>query len=210
MLIKRIFWTLLITGVITLSTTVTQAQATGRKPWPRGNAVNNPVPTVPDQAAERAPVAELLTASQEWQAAERCDFLCILERQKTAIVGTWLGTSGEGNKLLQSFTSDGIMFGSVQGEVSTNPELGVLTPGHGVWKHLGGRQFGFTAVGLLYDINTGAYLGYLKARVLLTLNEAGDQMSGTDKVEIFGPDGSLVFTATGNTSYKRIKAEPFN
>jgi hypothetical protein len=34
-------------------------------------------------------------------------------------------------------------------------------------------------------------------------------MSDTDKVEIFGP-GALVFTASGNTTFTRIKFEPFN
>jgi hypothetical protein len=35
-------------------------------------------------------------------------------------------------------------------------------------------------------------------------------MGGTDKVEIFGSDGGLVFTASGNATFKRIKFEPFN
>jgi hypothetical protein len=51
----------------------------------------------------------------------------------------------------------------------------------------------------------------LKARAVLTLNEAGDQISGTDKVEIFGPDGTLVFAVPpGTTTYTRIKFEPFD
>jgi hypothetical protein len=49
-----------------------------------------------------------------------------------------------------------------------------------------------------------------KIRVLLTLNEAGDQMSGTDKVEIINPDGSVISLPSGNTPYTRIKFEPFN
>ena len=134
----------------------------------------------------------------------------IFARQKTANVGSWLGISSEGNRILQSFTSDGVFLASVQGGVNTDPMFGVLTTAHGVWKHLGGRQFAATAISVNYDINTGAYLGYLKARLVLTLNEVGDEMSGTDKVEILGPTGELVFTATGATSYKRIKFEPFN
>jgi hypothetical protein len=65
-------------------------------------------------------------------------------------------------------------------------------------------------MGILYDINAGAYHGYIKARLLLTLNEAGDQLSGTDKVEIFDADGNLAFAVPpGNTSFTRIKFEPF-
>ena len=87
----------------------------------------------------------------------------------------------------------------------------VLTPLHGVWAHLGGRQFGITSLGILYDINTGHLNGFIKVRALLTLNEAGDEMSGTDKVQILDPDGNVVETfSSGSTPYKRIKFEPFN
>lgn len=208
MLSKRIFGTLLITAMIIISTTVTQAQSTDRKPWPRGSTVNN---QAPDQTAERAPAAETQPALREWQSADNCGFLCIIERQKTAIVGSWLGTIGDGSKLLVTFNSDGTAHGSVQGEVSTNPELGVLTPTHGVWKHLGGRQFAFTVWGILYDINTGHLNGYAKIRGMLKLNETGDEVSGRDKVEILDPHGNVVETLpSGDFSYKRIKFEPFD
>lgn len=199
MLIKRIFLTLLIIAVIAVSAAATQAQSASRRVWSRGNSVSNPAPTVPDQAAEGATGTEMQTASQVSKA-----------EKKTAIVGSWQGTVGGGNRVVSTYNSDGTVQGSVQTEVSTIPELGVLTPTHGVWEYLGGRQFGLTGVGLLYDINTGEYLGMLKVRVLLTLDATGDHMSGTDKVEIFGPDGELVFTASGDTSYTRIKFEPFN
>ena len=192
---KRIFWTLLITGVILIPITATQAQSAGRNPRSRGVSVINPTPALPGQYPERELPAEVQTESQE---------------KKAAIVGSWLGTSGEGNKLISTYNSDGTTHGSVQSEVSTIPELGVLTPTHGVWKYLGGRQFGVTVYGVLYDINTGAYSGMAKVRVLLTLNEAGDQMSGTDKVEIINPDGSVISLPSGNTPYTRIKFEPFN
>jgi hypothetical protein len=208
MLMKKIFGTLLITTVITLSTAPAQSQSASRRVWPKGDAANNPAPTVPDQAAERVSVAELQTVSQEPQVAEQGSLHDIHERRKKTIVGSWLGTTGGGNKIIQSFTSDGIALNSVQGEVSTNPEVGgVLTPVHGVWQHLGGRQFGVTAMGIFYDINTGHLNGILKAQLVLTLNKAGDEMSGTDKVQILDPDGNVVLTFTGETHYKRIKFE---
>ncbi len=206
---KRIFWALLIAAMLVISTTVTQAQSTGRQLWPRGGAGNHPVPVVPEQA----PVAEPEPAFQEAQALGQGGFLDtlaeLLARQKTAIVGSWLGISSEGNRILLTLNSDGTTVGSVQGGVSLY-FMDVLTSGHGVWKHLGGRQFGYTSRSVLYDINTGAYKGYLKARLMLTLNEAGDQLTGEDKVEIFDPAGQVVFTATGTTTFTRIKFEPFN
>ena len=104
----------------------------------------------------------------------------------------------------------GLLLAQCKSEVSTIPELGVLTPAHGVWKYLGGRRFGITAIGILYDINTGQLLGYLKAQPVLTINRAGDEMSGTDHVEILDPDGNVVFTAAGESHFKRIKFEPVN
>ena len=58
-------------------------------------------------------------------------------------------------------------------------------------------------MGLRYDIRTCAYKGYLKARVLLTLSEDGDQMIGTDKIEIFNADGNLVFAVPRVTRLTR-------
>lgn len=127
-----------------------------------------------------------------------------------AVVGSWKGTSGNGLTLLSTFHADGTMSNDIQGEISTNPELGVLTPLHGVWKYLGGRQFGVTAVGVFYDINTGADLGQLKVKIVLTINKTGDQMSGTDNVEIINPDGSTIPLGSHSTPYTRIKFEPFN
>jgi hypothetical protein len=129
---------------------------------------------------------------------------------RTALVGSWMGTSGDGLALLSTFNADETMTNSVQGEVSTNPELGVLTPLHGVWKYLGGRRFGVTAIGAQYDINTGAYLGMLKVRIVLTVSKTADQMSGTDKVEIITPDGTVIALGSHSTPYTRIKFEPFN
>ena len=195
MVTKEICRTLLISAAIAMTAGVAQAQAVDGNRRMSSNFVRS-LAAVCDQAGVSAFIAEPLAAS---------------ESKKLAIVGTWLGTSGEGNKLIVSFTSDGIVFSSVEGEVSTNAQFGVLTPGHGVWTYLGGRQFGLTGVLLNYDINTGAYLGYVKVREVLKLNETGQQMSGTDKVEIFDPDGNLVLAIPpGNTSFTRLMFERFN
>lgn len=127
------------------------------------------------------------------------------------IVGSWLGTSGEGNKLVASFTSDGIVISSVQTEVSTNPALGVLTPGHGVWRNVGGRQFEYTVYGILYDINTGALMGTLRAKATVAVSGDEDVLSGTDRVDIYDPAGNLMFSVPpGPVEYHRIRPEPFD
>ena len=127
-----------------------------------------------------------------------------------SIVGSWMGTAGNGEVVvLASFTPDGIALGSAQGQISLNSPS--LTTIHGAWTHLGGRQFTSTNIALLYDVQTGQYQGYIKIRLFLTVREDGDEVSGTDKVQIFDTGGALVntFPETAVT-YKRIKVEPFN
>jgi hypothetical protein len=156
-----------------------------------------------------APASRTAMAAQQSRNASVDTVLDLIE-SRTALVGSWIGTTGEGFTLLSTFNADGTMTNSVQGEVSTNPEFGVLTPLHGVWQYLGGRQFGVTAIGAQYDINTGAYLGKLKVRIVMTVNKAGDRISAVDKVEIITPDGTTIPLGSHTTPYVRIAFEPFN
>ena len=127
---------------------------------------------------------------------------------KNAIVGSWVGTAGDGHTAINSFTSDGLMLGSVQGEV--NVAL-VQTPIHGAWSQLGERRFAATAVGLGYDLQTGEYFGLVKIHLVLRVNAAGDRMTGTDRVEVFGPDGALLAAyPPGRVQFTRIEVEPVN
>src|SRR5262245_60888750 len=121
------------------------------------------------------------------------------------IVGSWLGTLDNGEQVLMSCTLDGIAISSVQGEVkSTAP---VLTTAHGAWTYVGGRQFALTRVGVLYDLQTGQYQGNGKIRELLTLDRSGDRLSGTAKVDVFAPDGTLLVSFTHTIALSRIKVE---
>jgi hypothetical protein len=197
MLMKRVFLTLLITGVIATLAAATQAQSTDMKLCPRSTSVNNPVPAAPDQVAESAVASELQIAPQE--------------SKKNAIVGTWLGTLGNGHKFLITFHADGTINDSTQGDVSTNPGHQVHTPKHGVWEHLGGPQFGFVRWGLVYDLNTGELISYTKIRAVLTIDGTGDEISGSGQAEVLDPNGNVVMTTPpGSFTYKRIKFEPLN
>jgi len=191
--IKKIFWTMLMTGVIVTCTPVTRAQSTA---------------------------AELERASQEEQAVAQGGILDILERQKTAIVGTWLGTAGNGNKILITFNEGGTVLLSLHGINVTNNT--VLTPTHGVWKHLGGRQFGVTGLAVRYNpittntmppVPAGSLLSYLKLQNLLTISEDGDELTGMSIVRALDPDGNVVGNPTiinNVPPFTRIKLEPFN
>jgi hypothetical protein len=128
-----------------------------------------------------------------------------------AIIGTWRGLTGEGNRILLSANSDGLTSSSVVSEVSLRLRPNVLTPGHGVWRHVGERTFEMTAYGLFYSISTGRYQGYLKAKLRLAVNETCTSMVGTDKVEIYDATGTLVFAVPESpTSYVRTLPEAFD
>jgi len=128
--------------------------------------------------------------------------------EQVSIVGSWMGTLDNGERLLMSFTSDGIALSSVQAEVKL---IGpVLTPAHGAWEQVGRRQFAFTSFGVLYDIQTGAYQGSGKIRALVTIDRRGNLMTGTATVDIFDPDGNLIATFPHALNFTRIKVEPLD
>ena len=70
-------------------------------------------------------IAVFTTATQTSQAAGQ-DAVSSSNREQKSIVGSWLGTFDNGERLLMSFTSDGIALSSVQSEVSLIQP--VLTP----------------------------------------------------------------------------------
>jgi len=95
----------------------------------------------------------------------------------------------------------------VQTEVSaTNP---VLTPGHGMWARVGRRQFAFTDIVILYDIQTGEYRGSGKLRGKLTLDKVGN-LSGDNRVEIFDPNGVLMIALPHPFRLTRINVDPLD
>jgi hypothetical protein len=152
-------------------------------------------------------VVAVFTAAPQGSQAANQEALHGPHQEQTSIVGSWLGTFVDnGERILMSFTSDGLVLSSVQTEVSlTNP---VLTPGHGVWTQVGRRQFAFTDVTIFYDIQTGEDRGVGKLRGLLTLDKAGN-LSGDNKVEIFDPNGNLVTTVPHHPlRLTRITVEP--
>src|SRR5262245_53691610 len=83
-------------------------------------------------------IVSVTTSMPASQAAEQGDS----RQEGQSIVGSWFGTLDNGERIVMSFTADGINFSSVQSEVSLSKP--VLTPSHGVWTRLGGRQFATT------------------------------------------------------------------
>jgi hypothetical protein len=148
-------------------------------------------------------IGVVTTATQAMQATEQGG----VEYAQQSIVGSWIGVNETGERWVASFTSDGIALNSVQSEVCLTRPVGVLTPAHLVWAHLRDRQFAITEMAVFYDIQTGDYRATGKLRGVLTLDKAGDALSGTATVDAVGPDGNLDFTLTHTLRFTRIKVE---
>jgi hypothetical protein len=181
---------LVITGIIAVSATVSDAQSPVQKRWPRSAAVSNPIQVAPDQAVQTSQVATK-------QARAKAG--------KKAIVGSWLVEGIPG--IVASFTSDGIVIGSGQGDISLSPDLPSLTGQHGAWTYLGGRQFAFSLVTVQYDVPTGEYRGLIRINGEVTVNEAGDRYSSMVQVKVFDAGGSLLDTFSFPSEAARIDVE---
>ena len=134
--------------------------------------------------------------------------LDILERQKKAIVGSWLITVTTPGfpplKTLLTFTEDGNVMGTGQGDVTASRALSV---GQGVWSHQGGRTFASTFLQISYETQTGVLRGLVKFRLTHTLDSSGNEWSGPYKFDFLDPAGNPVFSAGGTTQAQRIKVE---
>lgn len=124
--------------------------------------------------------------------------------------GSWEGivTNTQGGpppfRVLMNFTADGGFTGSGDGDNS------VGSPQYGVWKHvpkLNPRQFAVTFRQLFYDANANP-TGSAKIRQTVILSQSGNTWQGPFTIEIFAPDGTLVFSGGGMTTATRIQSEP--
>lgn len=126
------------------------------------------------------------------------------------IVGAWFGTTGTGLRQLYTFHADGTVFRSVPGEVSIAPARPPHTLTHGVWRYLGDGRFGVTMWDIFYDVNTAQLIQYTKVRLEVTLGDTRDEASARAKLEFLDPQGVVLRTVTGTTSFVRIPFEPLD
>jgi hypothetical protein len=200
---QRIFKLFLLLALLALSSGIAQAQW-GRK-WDLLNGL--PTPRDEAQSTDLLPSANNPTAQEPNQGG----IFDVLERQKKAIVGSWLITdTTQGQpplKGLASFTSDGIYQSSEQGDVKLDPNGVIASVAYGSWAHNGGRQFLVTLL-QLGSAATGELIGTLKVQITITLSETGDEWSGSYRFTIFDPHGNVLASGPGTIQAQRIKVEP--
>jgi hypothetical protein len=124
------------------------------------------------------------------------------------IVGSWFGTTGTGLKQLWTFHADGTVFRSVPGEVSIAPARPPHTLTHGVWRYLGDGRFGVTMWDIFYDVNTAQLIQYTKVRLEVTQGDDRDAASARARLDFLDPQGVVLRTITGTTSFVRMPFEP--
>ena len=172
-----------------------------------------------EQAAARTLPTAKETPSQELSApglSQQGGILDILDAQKkTAIAGSWIGDVtitappelAGAFKALLSFTEDGRMFATAQGDV-VDP---VQSPGMGAWQHQGGRTYALSFKTLFYETQgdaAGSLIGVATIRSTSTLSEAGDKFSGPFKFALVDPQGNVLIATEGTWQFTRIKVEP--
>lgn len=212
MITKRIFRALMITGMVTISTNIVEAQRINREALLKLSQGSEAGPAVTAPAPERNVAMEPEEAAQEDSQASQGGLLDILARLKKAIAGSWLDTvtvaGGPTFKSLSTFTQDGGVMFTDQGDVITEPpNPHVFSAGQGVWVHQGGRTFGQTTLQLVSDLK-GNLLGVLKLQATITLNQSGDAYSAVWKATFTNPAGNPIASFQGTIEGQRIKAEP--
>ena len=125
------------------------------------------------------------------------------------IEGAWLVsiTGGQGTpplpnwyRALATFTRDGGLI-----ETITDPSIGT---GHGRWVRVGRRDFAITTFLFQFDA-AGNFIGTLKARATLTLNNKGDKFTSDEYLfEFFDRDGNFLGSGVGTAHGTRIEVEP--
>ena len=137
-----------------------------------------------------------------------------------AIVGTWLSQIPNGSKFIATFHQGGTVHITGQFDINATNNV-VLSPRQGVWKHLGGRQFGVTVWAVRYNpfatttppIPAGSLISYTKIQYLLTIGEDGHELTGMNMATTLDPNGNVVGNPTINNNvppYARIEFEPFD
>jgi len=77
-------------------------------------------------------------------------------------------------------------------------------PGHGVWRHQGGRRYSFAFQFFRFNAD-GTYAGTTRGRRAAEISRSGDSYSATATLEVFNPAGVLVATGCAAETATRFE-----
>ena len=92
------------------------------------------------------------------------------------------------------------------GSMISNPAVSptLLSTGHGVWEHVGGRNFTNTIV--LFRFNPdGTYAGTSRVTRNIELGENSDKLTPTDTAEAVDPNGNVIETRCATAVGRRLE-----
>jgi hypothetical protein len=159
----------------------------------------------------------------------------IVAPQSFDVTGTWLfdlecnceGIAAKGNlpmalnlpSLTKSLTEPDTLapFNAVgtfnsDGTFAENTFVEYLSPqttaARGVWERVSSRQVAVTLYGIIIGSSSQPeFQGTYKVRWNLYANQRGDRLSGPYVVDIYAPDGSLLFSFGGTSEGRRARSE---
>ena len=124
------------------------------------------------------------------------------------LVGTWrtqgtvincqTGTQLATFRGLNTFLGEGSMVANG----AINPAL--LSTGHGVWEHAGGRDFTNTIVSFRFNPD-GTFAGTQKIKRSIELDGGGDEFTSVNSVELADPAGNVTFTGCSTETGHRLE-----
>jgi hypothetical protein len=119
-------------------------------------------------------------------------------RVESTILDCQTGAVGPTAPILNTFLAGGSMLS----QPSANPAL--LSPGHGVWKHVGGRTFENTVVLFQFNPANGMYAGTVTIQRDIRLEWNLDEYTSTDSVEASDPNGNVIGRRCATTVGRRL------
>jgi hypothetical protein len=142
-----------------------------------------------------APASSRLNAKEQGHGADK------------TVVGSWFVTVTP--SVMPAFV--GLITSSADGGLIETNALTLASslesPGHGQWIRIKPGRYAMTFVNL--EVNPdGSFAGTGKVRSTVTLDPSGNELSGTFQVDIFDPNGVLLFSDSGTVSATRIEVEP--
>jgi hypothetical protein len=126
------------------------------------------------------------------------------DKREEKLLGAWnveVTTVGQGTTFpaLLTFTAGG-------GMIADEPPSPFETSGHGNWVKRGDDKVAYTFVALIGSAE-GSLSARLKVVGTLKFDAGKNRWRGPFKIDVFDPDGKVIFTDHGTFSLKRIAVE---
>lgn len=138
-----------------------------------------------------------------------------LERQEKSdsqaekLVGTWrvkvtIRVCQTGAEIITFPSLVTFAQGGTMTETTSDTSPALRGPGHGVWQHTGGRNYSLVFEAFTYDA-AGAWSGTQRITQTIKLGHDSDEHKSKGGVEIFDPNGTLIFTGCSTAVGRRME-----